>query len=164
MIGIKIITLIFGILSASTTPLMIFDQIAQGQTATLTVNYTCDENNLPVGTINLNGFPEGPASIFRFEPSQGLLFLGGVSVPSSGTATFPSEPELMGVQPGDIVTYTVNSDPNQNGVLDPGEVSATTTVIFSCPQPSSPPQQIRNLINTIDNLNLDNSIINILFL
>ena len=93
MIGIKIITLIFAILSASTTPLMIFDQNAQGQTATLTVNYTCNENNIPVGTINLNGFPEGPVSIFRFEQSQGTLYLGGVTVPSSGTITFQSEPE-----------------------------------------------------------------------
>jgi hypothetical protein len=160
MIGIKIITLIFAILSASTTPLMIFDQNAQGQTATLTVNYTCDENNQPVGTINLNGFPEGPVSIFRFEQSQGTLYLGGVTVPSSGTTTFPSEPELMGIQSGDIVTYTVVSDPNQNGVLDPGEVSATTTVIFSCPPSSSPPQQIQNLINTINEMNLASGIRN----
>lgn len=137
---------------------MIFDQNAQGQTATLTVNYTCNENNIPVGTINLNGFPEGPVSIFRFEQSQGTLYLGGVTVPSSGTTTFPSEPELMGIQSGDIVTYTVVSDPNNNGVLDPGEVSATTTVIFSCPQPSSPPQQIQNLINTINEMNLGNSL------
>lgn len=161
MIGIKIITLIFAILSAtSITSLIMFDQNAQGQTPTLTVDYTCNENNLPVGTITLNGFPEGPASIFRFESSQGLLFLGGVSVPSSGTTTFPSEPELMGVQSGDIVTYTVNSVPNQNGVLDPGEVSASTTVIFSCPQSSSPAQQIQNLINSINEMNLDNSLEN----
>ena len=66
----------------------------------------------------------------------------------------------MGIQSGDIVTYTVVSDPNQNGVLDTGEVSATTTVIFSCPPSSSPPQQIQTLINTINNLNLGNSIRN----
>ena len=137
-----------------------YDQDAQGQTATVTVNYTCNENNIPVGTINLNGFPEGPVSIFRFEQSQGTLYLGGVTVPSSGTTTFPSEPETMGIQSGDIVTYTVVSDPNQNGVLDPGEVSATTTVIFSCPPSSSPPQQIQNLINTLNEMNLANSIKN----
>ena len=158
MTNTKIIILILAILSASTTPLIMFDQNAQGQTATLTVNYTCNENNIPVGTINLNGFPEGPVSIFRFEQSQGTLYLGGVTVPSSGTTTFPSEPELMGIESGDIVTYTVVSDPNQNGVLDPGEVSATTTVIFSCPPSSSPPQQIQNLINTINEMNLDNSL------
>ena len=156
----KIIILILAILSASTTPLIMYNQDAQGQTATVTVNYTCNENNIPVGTINLNGFPEGPVSIFRFEQSQGTLYLGGVTVPSSGTTTFPSAPELMGIQSGDIVTYTVVSDPNQNGVLDPGEVSATTTVIFSCPPSSSPPQQIQNLINTINEMNLASGIRN----
>jgi hypothetical protein len=158
----KIIILIFVILSASTTPLMIFDQYAQGQTPTLTVNYTCNENNVPIGTITLNGFPEGNTAINRSQASTGLLFLGNFLVPSSGTYIFPSaDPDILGVRIGEPVTYIAFSDPNLNLDLDPGEVSASTTLTFLCLQPpTSPPQQIQNLINTISQMNLDNSIRN----
>ena len=160
MTNTKIIILIFAILSASTTPLMIFDQYAQGQTPTMTVDYTCNENNVPIGTITLNGFPEGYTAINRSQTETGLLFLGNFLVPSSGTYIFPSaDPDYLGVRIGEPVTYIAFSDPNLNLDLDPGEVSASTTVTILCPQPpTSTLQQIQNLINIINNMNLNNNL------
>jgi hypothetical protein len=76
MKGIKIITLIFAILSAtSITSLIMFDQNAQGQTPTLTVDYTCDENDLVNGVIFfLSGFPLGPGVITSSTPDNNILY------------------------------------------------------------------------------------------
>ena len=151
----KIIILIFAILSASTTPLMIFDQYAQGQTPTLTINYAC-ENGVAMGTITVSGFPEGNTVLTRNDIQPPFLFLATFIVPSSGSFTITPDFLVQGT------IYTAFSDPNNNGILDPGEVSASSTVTISCTEPPTlpPPQQIQNLINTINEMNLASSIRN----
>jgi hypothetical protein len=138
---------------------MIFDQYAQGQTPTLTINYAC-ENGVAMGTITVSGFPEGNTVLTRNDIQPPFLFLATFIVPSSGSFTFPSTGTDVLVQ--GTFTYTAFSDPNNNGILDPGEVSASNTITVDCSEPPTlpPSQQIQNLINTINEMNLASSIRN----
>jgi hypothetical protein len=141
-------------LSAS-TPLMIFDQNVQAQTATLEIPYTC-ENGVATGSFILSGFPEGNVILNRTGLLPGFI-VGGIFVPSTGTATLGP----IGLPVGTF-TWTAFSDANNNGILNPGEVVATNSNPINCgqPPPPSPPQQIQNLINTINEMNINNNIKN----
>lgn len=139
-------------LSAS-PPLMIFPQNVQAQTPTFEIPYTC-ENGVAIGSLILSGFPEGNVILNRTGLLPGFI-VGGIFVPSSGTATLgPFD------LPQGTFTWTAFSDANNNGLLDPGEVFATNNNPITCgqPPPPSPPQQIQNLINTINQMNLNNNI------
>ena len=135
MIGIKITTLIFAILSAtSITSLIMFDQNAQGQTPTLTVDYTCDENDLVNDVIFfLSGFPLGPGVITSSTPDNNIVYSFNIVV--QGNLHSIPKPFFITQSLGTF-TFTAFSDPNNNDILDPGEVSASTTVTISCPKPT----------------------------
>lgn len=149
--NIMLVSLLVGISLATLSASIIFNHQAIAQTPSLSITDQICVNGEAVSTVTFTEFPEGSTVFTRSDiaPAHLTTFL----MPSSGTFTLDDWPLITGTY-----TYTAFSDPNRNGLMDPGEVFAQTTVTtIDC---SSPPQQIQNLINTINGMNLDNSVKN----
>jgi hypothetical protein len=160
----QITVLLFVVTSlAASSVSTIFTQQTMAQTQpSLSLNTTCAGvfGRNPLLTFTFSGFPEGNTLLIRNDISSTITNL---IIPSSGTATI----SLLG--PTDIngrtLTFTALSDPNMNGVRDPGEdvTAQVTATIINCfpPIPApTPSQQIQNLINIIYSLNVDNNVKN----
>ena len=144
------------IVLASSLITLTFNSV-EAQTPTIEFTFNC-VNGIATGSFLLSGFPEGFVTFTHSNLNPGEI-MGGVLIPSSGTATFGPF-ENMGQFPVPR-TFTAFVDDNNNRIPDPNEISVSTTTTLVCSQPpASPSQQIQNLMNTINNLNLDNSIRN----
>jgi hypothetical protein len=143
------------ILLASPLITLTFNSV-EAQTPTVEFTYNCVDG-IATGSFLISNFPEGFVTFTHSDLQPGQIN-GGVLVPSSGTATFGPF-ENMG-QFSVPRTFTAFVDDNNNRIPDSNEISASTTITIVCSQPpASPSQQIQNLMNTINNLNLDNSIL-----